>query len=147
MITYRKLEEHDLETIVPHYVAYFNQIEGASWTEALARRRLSQLIIRFDAFGFILEEDGHDRGFAIGQFVQFDDGVVFELNELLIYLPYQNKGHGSRLLKKIETEAHHHGAFRIQLVAADDDLHNYFYLNKHGYGNAHNNLWRTKALD
>lgn len=147
MITFRKLIESDIEAIAREYVTYFNQIEGAKWTIELAKRRLSQLIVRFDVLGYILEEAGVDLGFAVGQFVQFDDGLVFELNELLIYLPYHNKGHGSRLLQKMESEAKLHGAFRIQLVAADDDLHNYFYLNKHGYLNAMNNLWRTKALD
>lgn len=147
MITFRKLIEGDIEAIAREYVTYFNQIEEANWTIEFARRRLSQLIVRYDALGFILEEAGIDLGFAIGQFVQFDDGLVFELNELLVYLPYHNKGHGSRLLQKMESEAKLQGAFRIQLVAVNDDLHNYFYLNKHGYQNATNNLWRTKSLE
>lgn len=142
----RKLEVKDINKIAPFYVEYFNTNEGASWTEELAIKRLRQLIMREDNIGLLLEDDHQMIGFAVGQLTQFDDGIVFELNEILITGNYQRKGYGSKLLNAIELNAKAQGAFRIQLITGIDQEHHHFYNEMHGYSDGSNNIQKSKAL-
>ncbi len=146
MIKYVPLQSNDIPSLVSIYRDYFNRYENAGWTNATAERRLKQLIIRPDHLGLMVKHDDQTIGFATGQLVQFDDGLVFELNELLVVREFQNQQYGSRLLQEMEKIAKQSGAFRIQLTAADDERHNRFYEIKNGYKIAKNNLWRTKEL-
>ncbi len=146
MLITAKLTIADIDIISPSYMAYFNDHEGAKWTLANVRRRLGQLIDRVDTLGLI-GKDGNDLvGFAVGQLEQFDDGLVFDLNELFVASEYQGKGNGSRLLGNIEELARKEGAFRIQLIAGNDARHRHFYNDMHGYEDAGNNLIKAKAL-
>ena len=146
MIKYRNYKEKDIELIAPLYLGYFNLYEEATWTLEKVVKKLKQLFVREDVVGLIQFDNESIIGFAVGQNTQFDDGIIFELNEIFVTKEYQNKGLGSELLKKIEQEAKKSGAFRIQLVSIDDDSHNYFYNEKHGFGNAKNNVIKTKSL-
>lgn len=143
----RLFREDDLEHLAFLYQDYFNQVEEAAWTIPLAIRRLRQLFFREDNLAIVLEEKPEILGFAVGQLVQFDDGVVFELNELFVARLHQNKGHGSLLLKVIESMAKQHGAFRIQLITGVDERHRRFYNVMHGYGDGTNNVQKSKALE
>lgn len=143
----RLFREDDLESLALLYQDYFNQVEEAVWTISLVKRRLRQLFFREDNLAIVLEDKPEILGFAVGQLVQFDDGVVFELNELFVARLHQNKGHGSLLLKTIESMAKRHGAFRIQLITGVDDRHRRFYNVMHGYGDGTNNVQKSKALD
>lgn len=146
MYEFRKLSIEDIESIIPEYMLYFNTVEEASWNKETARRRLRQLILKEDVIGFLLIEEKVAKGFAIGQLIQFDDGLVFELSEILIYKNYQHQGLGTVLVKKMEEEAKKQGAFRIQLTAFDDELRHNFYNKKLAYVDATNNKFKTKEL-
>lgn len=146
MLTFKPLQLSDIHLLATGYVQYFNIEEQATWTIKTASRKLDQLINRIDMIGFILYQDETIIGFSIGQLIQFDDGIVFELNEILIYKQFQNQGYGSLLLEKMEKEAIQNGAFRVQLFSINDDEHHHFYNLKHKYQDASNMLWKTKAL-
>lgn len=143
----RLFREDDLDCLALLYQDYFNREESAAWTLPLVKRRLRQLFFRVDNLAIVLEEKTEILGFAVGQLVQFDDGVVFELNELFVARPHQSKGHGSHLLKTIESMARQHGAFRIQLIAAADRVHHRFYNEMHGYSDGTNNVQKSKSLE
>ena len=146
MITYEIFRQKDIDLIAPMYASYFNLYEDASWTVDTAKRRLKQLLFREDSVSLIQFKNNEISGFSVGQLVQFDDGLVFELIEIIVFKEFQGQELGSQLLMAIEEQAKLLGAFRIQLFAADDDLHNHFYNVKHSYKNATNNLWKTKTL-
>lgn len=141
-----KLSIKDIDFIVPSYIEYFNNYEEAQWTKQTVERRLKQLFVREDALGLFMKDNGVFIGFAVGQLMQFDDGLVFELNELFIDYKYQCKGYGSTLLKHIEEYAKDSGAFRIQLTTGQDKRHYNFYNTKHNYFDATNNIQKAKQL-
>lgn len=146
MLTTTNLKPSDIEVLAPLYLEYFNTYEDAQWTIEKVYRRLRQLIVREDNLGLLLKEDESVIGFVVGQLVQFDDGIVYELNELFIAGPMQNKGYGSYLLTAIENLAKEHEAFRIQLITGVDERHYNFYNRKHGYSDGSNNIQKTKSL-
>ncbi|MCK7487136.1 MAG: GNAT family N-acetyltransferase [Bacillus subtilis] len=136
-----------MDKIAPLYLEYFNTFEEAQWTIPNVKRRLRQLILREDNLGLLLQDDHEIVGFAVGQLTQFDDGIVFELNELFIVASKQGKGLGSYLLTAIETLAKDRSAFRIQLITGTDDRHHRFYNEKHGYFDGKNNVQKAKSLE
>jgi len=146
MLITTTLKPSDIDVLAPLYLEYFNTFEEAQWTIEKVNRRLRQLVVREDNLGLLLKEDETVIGFAVGQLVQFDDGIVFELNELFIAASYQSKGYGSYLLNAIENLAREHDAFRIQLLTGVDDRHHNFYNRKHGYSDGSNNIQKTKSL-
>jgi aminoglycoside 6'-N-acetyltransferase I len=146
MFSTTPLQSSDIDRIAPLYLEYFNTFEEAKWTIPNVKRRLRQLILREDNLGLLLKEDDDIVGFAVGQLTQFDDGIVFELNELFIAASRQGKGLGSYLLTAIEALAKECGAFRIQLITGTDDRHHRFYNEKHGYFDGKNNVQKAKGL-
>jgi GNAT superfamily N-acetyltransferase len=146
MLSTTPLQSSDIDNIAPLYLEYFNTFEEAQWTIPNVKRRLRQLILREDNLGLLLQDEHEIVGFAVGQLTQFDDGIVFELNELFIAASKQGKGLGSYLLTAIETLAKECGAFRIQLITGTDDRHHRFYNEKHGYFDGKNNVQKAKSL-
>lgn len=136
----------DIDVIAPLYLNYFNKVENAKWELETVKRKFKQLLFREDLLAFKLENDLEIIGFYIGQLVQFDDGLVFELLELLIFRKYQNKGYGSKLLLRAIADAKEAGAFMIQLTSAVDEEHYHFYNIKHGFSDASNNIWKMKII-
>lgn len=143
---YIKFKVSDISQVAPLYMNYFNEVENASWTLDTVKRKLMQLLNRVDVIACKLESKSDMIGFFIGQLVQFDDGLVFELLELLVFKEYQNQGYGSMLLNKAILDAKNKGAFMIQLTSAVDESHHHFYNAKHGFLNATNNVWKSKAF-
>lgn len=143
---YSKFNSEDIDKIAPLYLAYFNEVESAMWTLETATRKLRQLIHREDVIAYKLESHKELIGFYVGQLLQFDDGLVFELLELLVLREYQNQGFGSLLLNRAIEDAKQEGAFMIQLTSAVDEEHFHFYNTKHGFLDAKNNVWKTKTF-
>lgn len=146
MNNFKNLELDDIKDIAPLYMDYFNRFEEAIWTLDNVTKRLRQLINREDQVGILYHNQDYIIGFACGQLTQFDDGIVFELNEIFIRAEEQSKGKGSLLLKEIEKKAKDNGAFRIQLITGVDDRHHHFYNELHNYGDGKNNTQKSKAL-
>ena len=136
----------DIKLIIPSYMEYFNSDEDAQWTEQKVERRLLQLLVREDNLGLLMKNKKDFVGFVVDQLMQYDDGLVLELNELFIAAKYQNKGYGSKLLNEIEIRAKAKGAFRLQLTTGDDKKHHNFYNTKHDYSDCSNNIIKAKQL-
>lgn len=128
------------------YMDYFNHEEDATWNEEKLKRRFRQLTERFDYIGLGLYDKDKLLGFCIGALAQFDDGLIALVNEIFIGKNSQSKGYGSKLLKAFEEKAKALGAFRIQLEAANDDIHHRFYNLHHDYKDAKTNVLKSKAL-
>jgi GNAT superfamily N-acetyltransferase len=136
----------DILEIAKDYRDYFNQVEGDGWSLEFVERRFKQLVVRFDYFGMGIYLNDKIIGFAVGNLSQFDDGLVAHLNEIFICRDFQSKGYGSKLLIAFEDLARDKGAFRIQLEAADDDIHHRFYNDRHNFIDTRSNVIKGKAL-
>ena len=53
--------------------------------------------------------------------------IGFTLEEILIASPYQHQGIGSWLLNELEHKVSEKGASILELLAVNDDLHEYYY--------------------
>lgn len=142
----KKIGLEDILEISKDYLYYFNQVEGDGWGLESVERRLKQLVVRFDYFGLGIYINDKLIGFAVGNLSQFDDGLVAHLNEIFISRDFQSKGYGSKLLIAFEDQAKKLGAFRIQLEAADDDIHHRFYNDRHNFKDTRSNVIKGKAF-
>lgn len=142
----REINLIDIMTISDDYILYFNKYEESEWTEELVLRKFKQLIERYDYLGIGLYENDKMIGFAVGNLLQFDDGIISMLNELFVIKEYQSKGYGTYLLHEFEKLSKSKFAFRIQLESANDDIHHRFYNKKNEFKNASNNILKSKAL-
>ncbi len=93
----------------------------------------------------VLEEAGEIIAFAMGHFEQYDDGVAYDLVEIVVAKEYQQKGVGTAFMKELEARVKAEGAMLIQLEAVNDALHEHFY-GKLGYGTAKNLVVKCKML-
>ena len=142
---FRKMNEEDIEKIVPMYIEYYNNNEDAEWTTETTYKRIHQVWSREDAYCLVWENKNDIVAFAIGYFEQYDDCFAYDLVEIVVTTQLQNKGYGSRFMKELESCVKDEGAMLIQLQAVNDDLHNHFY-GKLGYKDASNLVLKTKIL-
>lgn len=139
------LEISDIESLVPLYNEYYNVYEDGGWTDAATYRRIHQVVTREDSFGLTVQNKGGIIGFAMGYFEQYDDGMVYDLVEIVIAHAYQNKGIGTMLMRELEKQVRALGGFMVQMTAANDALHNHFYT-KLGYSDCSNLVLKSKIL-
>lgn len=142
---FRKMNEEDIEKIVPLYIEYYNNNEDAEWTTETTYKRIHQVWSREDSYCLVWENKNDIVAFAIGYFEQYDDCFAYDLVEIVVTTQLQNKGYGSRFMKELESCVKNEGAMLIQLQAVNDDLHNHFY-GKLGYKDASNLVLKTKIL-
>ncbi len=144
-MTYRAMEEDDIERIIPLYMEYYNGTEGGGWTWQTTHKRIHQVFGREDSYCMVLEEAGELVAFAMGYFEQYDDGFAYDLIEIVVAASWQKKGIGTRFMHELEERVREMGAMLIQLNSVNDDFHEHFY-GKLGYGDASNFVLKTKML-
>ncbi|MBQ8209776.1 MAG: GNAT family N-acetyltransferase [Clostridia bacterium] len=142
---YRKMTENDINNIVPLYIDYYNNREDAEWTEESTYKRIHQVLSKEDSYCLVWEYNNDIIAFAMGYFEQYDDCFAYDLVEIVVATPFQNKGYGTVFMKQLEDCVKNEGAMLIQLQSVNDDLHNHFY-GKLGYKNATNLVLKTKML-
>ncbi|OCN00370.1 hypothetical protein A7X67_18185 [Clostridium sp. W14A] len=124
---YRKMEEADIQKVIPLYMEYYNYKDNSCWTKETTYKRIHQVWSREDSHCLVLENNEVIIGFAMGYFEQYDDLVAYDLIEIVIALAYQNKGFGTALMLELERQVKSMGASMIQLQAVNDEKHNRFY--------------------
>ena len=139
----REMRKTDIAYVIPIYLDYYNNCEDGCWTIEKAQRRINQVVCMEDAYSLILENKGNVIGFAMGYFKQYDDIIGYTLEEILIASPYQHQGIGSWLLNELEHKVSEKGASILELLAVNDDLHEYYY-GKANYYKAANLIPRAK---
>ena len=138
---------NDIDKVIPLYVEYYNGQEGGCWTEATAKRRISQVLTMDGAYSLIMREDGGEViGFVMGYYKQYDDIVGYTLEEILISHARQNQGLGSVLLAELEARVRAAGASCVELQAVKDELHERYY-GKAGYHDAKNFILKVKWFE
>ncbi len=142
---YRKMEERDLQQLIPLYMAWYNEREGGQWTYQTTYRRIHQVLSREDSYCLLLEEEEKPLAFAMGYFEQFDDGFVYDLVEIVVAAEYQNQGLGTAFMQELEARVKAEGAIVMILEAVNDAFHDHFY-GKLGFQNANNLVIKTKTL-
>lgn len=144
-MTYRKMEETDMEPLILLYMNYYNEKEDGQWTAQTTYKRIRQVLTREDSYCLVLEEDGRIIAFAMGYFEQYDDGFAYDLVEIVVDADYQNKGIGKALMRELESRVKEEGAMLVQLEMVNDEHHEHFYGNL-GYKTATNLVLKTKLL-
>lgn len=110
---YNLLKVTDIEKVIPLYIEYYNEIEGTEWTEERVYKRIHQVVTIEDSYGLTLSNDNSIIGFAMGYFVQYDDGRAYDLIEIVISHKYQRMGIGTLFMKELEKRVKELGAFLI----------------------------------
>ena len=127
MTKYVVLDEKLVPEIARKYVRYYNDCEGGVWTTEKAERRIGQIVSMRDSLCYCQVDGGNVVGFCMGYFKQYDDLVSYYLEEVVVFKEFQNKGYGTRMLNKLQTEAIRHGAKIFELMSVNDDKHMHFY--------------------
>lgn len=130
---YRIMEVADIDLITPLYIDYYNA-QGDDWTPEIVRRRIWQVLGSPDSLCLLALEGESVVGFAMGRFEQFYDLVAYNLVEILIAGPCQNRGLGTQLMQELERRVKASGASLVQLMAVSDEAHDRFY-GRLGYQN------------
>ncbi len=134
----------DIQQVIPLYIDYYNNCEGACWTEITAKRRIEQVLKMEDSYSLIMRnEDSEIFGFVMGYYKQYDDIRAYTLEEILISSKRQNKGLGRILLAELESRVKSAGASCIELNAVKDEKHERYY-GKAGYHDAKNFVVKVK---
>ena len=145
IMKYKILQKKDIEKIIPMYVDYYNNHEECEWNKETTYKRISQVVTKEDSLCFQLLKEDEVIGLAIGYFEQYDDGIVYDLIEIVIKYEYQNQKIGTTFMGMIESEVKSRGGFMVQLTAVNDEWHNHFY-GKLGYNNCNNLVLKSKIL-
>lgn len=145
-LTYKIMSEEDINRVIPLYIDYYNNHEDSEWTEATTYKRIHQVWSREDSLCLLFEENEKLIGFAIGYFEQYDDLKAYDLIEIVIAHPYQNKGIGTLCMLELEKKVKVLGGSMIQLQSVNDAMHEKFY-GKLQYQNAGNLILKVKCLD
>ena len=122
----KELKLQDLDTLINKYIIYYND-EGERWTYNLAKIRLEQNFLTPSFYGVGLYDKSELLGFAIGCFKQYDDLLIYYLEEILVFKEYQNKGLGTKLLQELESLVKKQGAKKINLSTTNEKKHQKFY--------------------
>ena len=122
----KELKLQDLDTLINKYIIYYND-EGGRWTYNLAKIRLEQNFLTPSFYGVGLYDKSELLEFAIGCFKQYDDLLIYYLEEILVFKEYQNKGLGTKLLQELEFLVKKQGAEKINLSTTNEKKHQKFY--------------------
>lgn len=141
---YRVMEERDIPKVIPLYMDYYNA-RGDEWTAEIVHHRVWQVLGSPDAYCLMAEEDGEVIGFAMGRFERFYDLNAYNLVEIIIAEPYQNRGLGTTLMRELERRVKAAGAALVQLMAVNDEAHDRFY-ERLGYRNTANLVLKGRFL-
>lgn len=144
-MNYIPLTENNMKSVIPLYIEYYNRCEDAEWTEEKANKRIHQIVTIEDSYGLILEDNGETIGFVMGYFSQYDDGIVYDLNEIVIDRAFQGRGMGTVLLNELQKRVKERGAFLMQLTSVNDEMHHHFYA-KNGLKDCSNLLVKSKII-
>lgn len=141
---YRFMAAEDIDLVVPLYIDYYNA-QGDAWTPQIVHRRILQVLGSPDSLCLLALEGENVVGFAMGRFEQFYDLMAYNLVEILIGGPYQNRELGTQLMQELERQVKAAGGSLIQLMAVNDDSHNRFY-GRLGYQNTTTLVSKGKFL-
>ena len=127
-MNYETMTEAYVDEIAKLYMDYYNNHTDGCWTYEKAYRRIHQMMTIENSLCLVQKDDkGHPTGIAIGFIVEFDDRSFYELEEILVFAEYQNKGYGRQLLAEVENRVQECGASLIELICPDDEHHRRFY--------------------
>ena len=145
MLELIKMDEENLRLVLNGFCEYYNMADGCSWTELKAWKYIDQRVTIKDSFSFILKEDGIAKGFELGHFHTYDDGITFDIDEIVIFREYQDKGLGGFFIDELCKMAKENGAFLVQLESVNDYRHLKFYKS-HGLMACNNLIAMSKLL-
>lgn len=137
--------EKDIDRVVPLYMNYYNVYENSMWTQETTYKRIHQVFSKEDSLCFIFEKNEEVIGFIMGYFEQYDDLKAYDLVEIVIAYPYQNKGIGTKCMLELEKQVKEAGGAMIQLQAVNDEIHEKFY-SKLEYKDATNLVLKSKWI-
>lgn len=123
---FKELILEDLDIVINKYITYHNS-EGGKWTYDLAKKSLEQTFLAPGYYGIGLYDECEMVGFAMGCFKQYDDILLYYLDEILVFKEHQNKGLGTKILQELELLVKERGAEKIDLSTTYEENHQRFY--------------------
>ena len=126
---YVRLTEENISEVVTNYVDYYNNCEDGCWTYNKAYKRIHQVMSIEDAECMVQYVDGKMTGFVMGYYKEFDDLKAYFLEEIVIFVEYQNKGYGAAFMMELESVVRANGVEHIELISVNDEHHMHFYKN------------------
>lgn len=144
-MTFREMTTGDIKSVLPFYIDWYNKTDNASWTAETATKRMRRVLTMEDSYSLLAEESGQIIGFIIGFFEQYDDGIVYRLDEILVKEAFRNKGIGTALIGELAARVREKGAMMIQLEAINDEMHNIFY-DKLGFKDVVTHVLKVRML-
>lgn len=143
---YKVMSEADIDSVIPMYLAYYNQIDGSKWTYETTYKRIHQVVSREDSYCLLLQGDSCPLAFAMGYCEQYDDLYAYDLVEIVVALENQNKGIGTALMRELEKRVKALGVSMIQLQSENDQMHEHFYEEKLQFQKAGNFILMSKWI-
>lgn len=146
MIQYVKMTEDNIGTVAQNYAAYYNGAEDGCWTYEKAYQRIHQ-VMTIEGSSCCLQYDGQTLvGFLMGFFKEYDDLTAYCIEEIVIFQGCQNKGYGTLLMEKVQSDALAAGASHLELTSINDAHHMHFY-EKLDFYKAGNTVTMAKHFD
>lgn len=144
-VSFEELNESNMKEAVILFADYFNTNEKTNWTYDNAYRRIHEAITKEDSISLKILVDKKLVGIEMGYLEQYEDGLVFDLHEILIAKDYQRKGYGKALILEAMKRAKEKGAFLCQLIAINDKGHDEVY-GSIGFGNCSNLILKSRLI-
>jgi len=145
-IDFETMKVEDIESVIPFYTSYYNNIDGSKWTHDSAYKRIHQVFTMEGSLCLVTRLNSSIVGFLMGYVEQFDDLQAYNLAEIVVSLDKQGSGIGTQLMLELERRLKELNVKMIQLDSESDSMHKHFYNNKLGYKKAKNLVKLTKQL-
>lgn len=115
-MTYKVMEQIDLEHIAALYVEAFNgEPWNDKWTKETAMKRLDQMLGCKDSFGLVAYEGDRPVGMVLGNKEYYYDSTHFHLKELCVDQSIKGKGIGSKLVEEFIKRLQEQGVDEVLL--------------------------------
>ena len=128
-MTFVALREHHLPMLAKHYVETYNAPPWKDeWTEALALRKLREMMDCSGALGLVCQDD--DGGFAgaiLGNTELYFDCMLFFVKDFFVPPALQGSGFGSALMAELERRLTDMGVEKLYLFTAKGERTEGFY--------------------
>ena len=112
----RPYEETDLQACAQVYCSAFSAPPWhENWTEAVAQKRVSELMCTPMSRGFVCEENSRITAFAAGRMMTYLHGTEYVLDEFCVAYDVQGQGIGRKLMQQIRTVMRENGCRSIVL--------------------------------
>lgn len=125
MITVRRAEERDIDSLVELLRLLFAIEKDFTFNEPLQRRGLERMVQNDRGCVLVAEAEGRVIGMCSGQLTisTAEGGPALLVEDVVVAVPWRSRGTGRRLLEELENWAGGQKISRLQLLADRKNFH------------------------